>query len=53
MDDSELVALFERNGLKCVDAKALALFKDERHRTTIEIEREAGLRQPEVSAACW
>ncbi len=51
MDDKELVELLERNGLRRVEARALAIFRDGRERTSMEIEHEAGLRQPEVSMA--
>jgi predicted transcriptional regulator len=50
METKELIELFERNGLRRVDARALALFMDGKQRTSMEIEQEAGLRQPEVSA---
>lgn len=49
--DTKLVELLERNGLRRIEAKALAIFRDGRERTSIEIEYEAGLRQPEVSTA--
>jgi predicted transcriptional regulator len=49
--DTKLVELLERNGLRRIEAKALAIFRDGQARTSMEIEHEAGLRQPEVSMA--
>jgi predicted transcriptional regulator len=51
MESSELIDLLERNGLSRIDARALSVFIDGRQRATIDIEREACLRQPEVSVA--
>lgn len=48
MPDHELIELFEKNGQRRVTATALALFKDGQQRSAAEIERETGLRQPEV-----
>ena len=49
--DTKLVELLERNGLRRIEARALAIFRDGKERTSIEIEYEAGLRQSEVSTA--
>lgn len=49
MEVFEIIALLERNGLPHNEARVLAVFKDGRPRTSVDIEREALLRQPEVS----
>lgn len=51
MDRKELITLLERNGLPRINAMALSVFRDGRQRKTVDIEQEAGLRQPEVSLA--
>ncbi|MDW5562567.1 MAG: hypothetical protein SA339_05005 [Methanomassiliicoccus sp.] len=51
MEANELAELFERNGLRRIEAKALAIFIDGRPRSSMEIELEGNLRQPEVSFA--
>lgn len=51
MELSKPIDLLERNGLSRIDARALSVFRDGRQRMSIDIESEAGLRQPEVSVA--
>jgi predicted transcriptional regulator len=50
-EKEKLASILQKNGLNRIEARTLVVFRDEKPKPMVEIERTAGLRQPEVSNA--